>query len=165
MSFSGAFIIPVAYYKGEKYFYFGVEKNGEVSAFGGKRDKETIQECAVREFKEESLGVFAKAKIIEEKLKHQAKHGVKKIDKFPSVTYFVPMEKLKYKNPIKEFATKRANPKLKRSQREMSEVIAVKASEVTRQINLNARVMTFLGHNTRPLLRSVLQMGKSQGIF
>lgn len=162
MSFNGAFIIPTSNFNGQKYFYFGLERNGEVSAFGGKRDiKENIQNCAVREFEEETLGVFCKGKKITPMLKDQKKHGVAKVDKYPSVTYFVPL-KVK-NNPMRDFARKRKSPKLKRHQKEMSEIIAVKASEVINQLANHPHAITFQGHKARPLLASVLKIAQANG--
>lgn len=55
-------IIPFTLVNGELIFYMGVDTmTGELTDFGGsiyKDIKETAIECAIREFKEESLGVF-----------------------------------------------------------------------------------------------------------
>lgn len=157
-SFTGAFVIPTAMYKGQKYLYFGIEKNSkEVSAFGGKRDKnEKIQKTAVRELREESHGVFAKDKTIKTKLADQQKYHVHKIDTHNTcVSYLVPVEPKG--SPMERFAKANQKSGLKRHQREMIKVIAVKASDIIQQVNAHSGNLQFHGHPSRALLNSVLR--------
>lgn len=55
----GCGIIPFAIYKNNVYFLLGKSKYYGLEDLGGKRDKyESVIKCAVREFNEETVGLF-----------------------------------------------------------------------------------------------------------
>ena len=159
MCSSSAAIIPSAFYKGEKYYYFGIENN-EVSAFGGKLEpKETFKMCAGREFLEESLGVFADKNKIEKIFKKHKFTEVKNITpKHKHTTYIVPINK--NRNFIKLFADARKDKTLTACQKEMSEIIAVKADALKSAIITNKYV--FKGHKMRPCVISTLKIAHTE---
>ncbi|MBS0654483.1 MAG: hypothetical protein JSR46_01790 [Verrucomicrobia bacterium] len=166
MTYTGAFVIPVGKYHNTKHLYFGVERNGEVSAFGGKRDRhESIHKCAIRELHEESHDVFAKGKTIKKMLNDQGKYHVNKIDMHnTSVTYFVPL-KIKG-NPMADFQKANSKKGLKHYQKEMTEVIAIKADDVITLVNSTQQgQMTIQGHKVRPLLEGVLRRAVQQNFL
>ncbi len=160
MSIGAAFVIPVGMHNGSKYLYFGVEKStGEVSPFGGKREKkESVIKCAVRELHEESHGIFIKDKTIKKKLKDQAAHKVHEVV-MHNVTkvFFVPVKP--NGNPMKRFQKENNKKGLKHHQKEMTQVIAMKAQDAIRLIQSSkpGTALNIQGHPVRPLLAGALR--------
>jgi hypothetical protein len=168
MGIGAAFVVPVGMHKGDKYLYFGVEKKtNEVSAFGGKREqKESVEECAVRELHEESHGVFIKDKTLLKKLHNKTKHGVLEAT-VHNVTkvFFVPVKP--NGNPIKRFDKENNKKGLKHYQKEMTKVVAMKAQDVTKivQTTMPQTPMYMQGHVVRPLIANALRTAVANKFF
>lgn len=163
--FTGGFVIPTTRSKGSDYYFFGLEKNGKLSGFGGRRNSgEKLRATAVRELHEESLGVFCKRKELTHKMRDLAANKITKVDTFPSTTYIVPL-KLKKKRVIKKFDKRRSSPTLKKVQKEMTKIIAVKASEIRAVVHANPHNIGFQGHRARGLLAKTLQTAVASGVI
>ncbi|MDB6081022.1 MAG: hypothetical protein JWO53_294, partial [Chlamydiia bacterium] len=120
-------VLPKATYQGDEYYYFGVDKRNEITTFCGKKDKgEKNRACAAREFMEESLGAIASEKKIKKIL--EKSKGVLRIENLAAkqITYIVNL-KLK-ENPMEKFDKKIKKKGLKKHQKEMEKIIAMKAS-------------------------------------
>lgn len=94
----GCGIIPYSVHNNKVYFLCGIDYNDKISDLGGKIDKgESAIDCAVREFYEESVGLFANKKDIKKFIQNGKKNKNTKIIKLGADScYITYMIKSKY---------------------------------------------------------------------
>lgn len=109
MKINGVGILPFSFYKGEYYFLYGREakdinwdERGLWGNFGGSvnKTKETNFEAMIREFWEETNGVFGDKKQIEQYInKNQSKLLIVHSEGYKGVVLFLP---IKYSKEIEK---------------------------------------------------------------
>lgn len=157
MTINNAAVLPTSTYHGTQYYYFAVEKNGSLSTFGGgKKRSESVEECAVREFSEESLKVFGRKRDIKKLFDHPRRNSIEKVNNaaFQNITYVVPLKL--HHNPMKKFDRARRDPNLRPSQKEIKEIIPVEASKLVKRLS-NGKD-TFHGHKLRHCVKKTLDI-------
>ena len=157
MSASSA-VLPSAKYNGEKYFYFGLEMSGKLSTFGGLKEVgETHEKCALREFAEESLEVFATAKKAQKIFKNKQFEQINNTSpSHQNVTYLVRLKKTKKFDKLFSEALK--NPNLTACQKEMQKIVAVRAKTLKK--GLKEGNFVFQGYPLRPCVIATLQIAR-----
>lgn len=73
--------------------------------------------------------------------------------------------KVKKKRVIKKFDSRRSSSKLKSVQKEMTKIIAVKASDIKRVVSATPTSIAFQGHLARGQLAKTLQQAVAAGVI
>lgn len=154
MSITGASTAIYGEYHGTNYYYFGVNKKGELTTLGGLKEKgESNETCAARETKEEGLKVFGSTKKLEKSLKKGKKVKTVVNARCRHIT-FIFRQKIKG-NPVAEFAKKREKGHLKKSEREIKKLKAIACPVVKNLVRNNTN--SYQGHKFRSAVWLTLQ--------
>ena len=144
---NSAAVLPFADYHNTRYCYFALENRGTLSTFGGGLNKgESVKKGALREWQEESLGIFGHSKNLAHKLK---KISHDRLFATKTHTTFFPSVDVHGKNVLETFSKTRKKKwnHLSRCQKEVKEIIAVSKNTLLQALRTGNN--SFQGHPVR----------------
>lgn len=165
--YKNAAVLPTGFHGGERKYVFAIERNGEASTFGGRKDKTDSgpMMTAARETDEEALKIFGDQHAVKKVLLNYKNNGAKRIHNVPlnNVTYIAPLSIPNH--PIQTFHDRRISllqaGKLPAWKDEIHSIIVVSESELRKQLDRNHRFLQ--GHQVRGHVWNTLRLARNQG--